>query len=231
MQRRRVILAVLATLVAAATVRADLMPMAPSPAPVCQETPPDTTTNGGQSGSREREGETARTEEGRLVLSSSHFSTFLPSYVPGFSASGRADVQSLLVRSSPDWEGVAGQGGETQPMQILSDRQSSFSLCLYALLGLGLFRSAPLVKKLPFGCIPSWYHEGGPGQIGHSHAISPDCLCSAPVYSFVPPDRRIEDAVPRYHWATVVAHWWRSQFIPTVFASRAPPSCSCLGRL
>jgi len=117
----------------------------------------------------------------------------------------------------------AGQTSETRPAQILADRQDSFTLCLYALLGLGLCRSAPFVKRLHFGCIPDWYHTGGPSQIGHSFAISPDGFSSAPVYCFLQPDLTTTDALPQFRWGIVVSLWRQSQFTPSVLASRGPP--------
>jgi hypothetical protein len=115
-----------------------------------------------------------------------------------------------------------GPAASAQPVHILADGQDSFSLCLYALLGLGLCKSAPFVKKFSFGYIPQWYHDGGPAQIGPSLAISPDCLCPAPV-CFVQPAARAGDRIPRYHFATVASLWRHSQFTPAVLAPRAPP--------
>ena len=61
-------------------------------------------------------------------------------------------------------------------LQILNDGQSSLSLCLSAIIGLGLYSGAQCVRRLSFGFIPEWYHNGGPFQIGHSFAVSPDSL-------------------------------------------------------
>jgi len=113
---------------------------------------------------------------------------------------------------------------ESQPVTVLSDDQNSLSLCLYALFSLGLCRSAPFVKKLHLGCVPDWYHSGGPFQIGHSQAIEPDCLCAAPVYCFVQADSAAEGPLPRYRYETIVCLWRTSQYTPAVLASRAPPS-------
>ncbi len=123
----------------------------------------------------------------------------------------------------------AGQSSETGPALILTDRQNSLTLCLYALLGLGLCRSAPLVKKLHFGCIPDWYHSAGPFQIGHSFAISPDCRPSASVFCFLQPDLAVGTRclLPRYRRETMVSFWRKSQGWLTVFASRGPPLHSC----
>jgi hypothetical protein len=120
----------------------------------------------------------------------------------------------------------AGQASETRPAQILTDRQNSLTLCLYALLGLGLCRSAPFVKKLHLGCIPDWYHSGGPSQIGHSFAISPDCLTAAPVVCFIQPAGETEDVAPAYFSGAIAALLRKSQFTPTALASRGPPYMS-----
>ena len=107
---------------------------------------------------------------------------------------------------------------------IRADEQNSLDLCLFALLGLGLCKSAPYVRKFSFGAIPDWYHTGGPFQVGHSHAISPDCLCQAPVYCFIQPDRPAANPASQYRQEAIVCLWRTSQFTPAVLASRAPPS-------
>jgi len=125
---------------------------------------------------------------------------------------------------------VNADAGQTSPIQYppsLTDGASSFSLCLYALMGLGLVRSAPWVKKLSFGCIPEWYHNGGPFQIGHSHAIGPESLCSAPVVCFVQLVCTGEDLLPRYYHGTTASLLRKSLFTPNVLGPRGPPVCSC----
>jgi hypothetical protein len=125
--------------------------------------------------------------------------------------------------SEPTVEGH--QTSKPQPAQILADRQNSLSLCLYALLGLGLCRSAPFVKKLHLGCIPDWYHSGGPYQVGNSFAISPDCLSPAPICCFQPDSAAgSQDLLPQHLRGIVVSLWRKSQFTPAVLASRGPPS-------
>jgi hypothetical protein len=136
-------------------------------------------------------------------------------------------VLSLLpVRYLLERGDEARQVDEIPSVQVLSDRQSSLSLCLYALLGAGLFRSAPLVKKLSFGCIPSWYHDGGPFRIGHSLAISPDCLCAMQVQCLVQPNWGAEGRVPKYHQEAIVSFWRRLQLMSITLASRGPPGVS-----
>ncbi len=114
----------------------------------------------------------------------------------------------------------------TQTAQIETDGQNSLYLCLYAMLSMGLCKSVPYVKKVSLGIVPQWYHDGGPFQIGHSQAISPDCLDSAPVYCFIQPDGRADDLMPRYRPGAVVSCWRTSQFTPSALASRGPPCLS-----
>jgi hypothetical protein len=139
-----------------------------------------------------------------------------------FDFPGIAGFNLQALNFSPDSDGDAERAGETQPLRILSDGQSSFSLCLYALVGLGLCRSAPWVRKLSVGVIPDWYHGGGPWQVGHSMAISPDC-CPVPIYCLVQPDHTREDSPSRHSRGTIMSLWRNSQFTPTVLAPRGPP--------
>ena len=134
------------------------------------------------------------------------------------------DLHLRPIAFLPTTNAAVEETGETQPpLQLLGpDRSSSFDLCLYALMGLGLCRSVPLVKKLSLGCIPDWYHAGAPSQIGPSHVAEPNCLCSAAV-CFVQPDDRAEDSIPQHRFGTIASLWRTSQCRPSAFASRAPP--------
>lgn len=109
---------------------------------------------------------------------------------------------------------------------ILTEGHSSFDLCLYALMGLGLCRSAPWVRRLHLGHIPDWYHSGAPQQIGHSHLLGPDALCDAAV-CFVQADAAPESLPVRCRAGTVPSLARRSQSIPAVLAARAPPRPTC----
>jgi len=140
-----------------------------------------------------------------------------------FDCPGVTDLDSLPVRFLSVSNDDAGQANEAKPVQVLADGQSSFSLCLSALLGVALCRSVPLVKRLHFGCLPEWYYHGGPSQIGYSLAISPDCLCSAPICCFIPPDGTVEDCLSQYYRGTVVSLLRRAEFTPTALAPRGPP--------
>ncbi len=123
----------------------------------------------------------------------------------------------------------AGSSGPAKHLRILTDRQNSLSLCLYALFGLGLCRSGAWIrKKLYVDLIPDWYHAGGPYQMGHSFAIAPNCLPSALRYCFIQPDSvmAIEAALLAFRWEIVASFWQQSQFPPGVVASRGPPYLS-----
>jgi hypothetical protein len=91
-------------------------------------------------------------------------------------------------------------------------------------MGFGLCRSAPSVRKLHLGWGPQWYHDGGPFQIGHTYAISPDCLCHALACCFVQPQGMVDPHIPCYHCLAVIARWRGFQFTPAVLAPRAPPA-------
>ncbi len=155
---------------------------------------------------------------------------------------GRADAQYANLSSPSNYLSVAdldlwsveflpkvnpdiGQTTGMQNPQILTDGTGSFSLCLSALIGLGMFSSAHLVKKLSFSFVPEWYHNGGPFQIGHSHAM-PESLCLTPVYCFIQPVFTVEDSLPQYRLGTVTSLWRKSQFTPTVLVPRGPPNMS-----
>lgn len=133
-----------------------------------------------------------------------------------------ADSDSLAVGSLFSTQANLEQASDPQPVCVLTDGHDSLSLCLCALLSLGLCRSAPWVKKLSFGFIPEWYHEGAPLQIGHRVVIAPDCLCST-VACFVQAEDTRQDLTPQYRRGTIEPLWRRSQFIPTALASRGPP--------
>ena len=136
------------------------------------------------------------------------------------------DLNLEPVRFSPEVGLGIGQPPLTQDAQILTDGQSSLSLCLSALIGLGLCSSAHCLKKLSFGFIPEWYHNGGPFQIGHSLAVSPESLCPAPACCFVQPVWAVEDSLEQYRLGTVTSLWRKSQFTLCILAPRGPPAMS-----
>jgi hypothetical protein len=141
-----------------------------------------------------------------------------------FGNSDVAGLDSLSVEFLPDAGAEGGQSGEMLSPRSLGNGPSSLNLCVYALLGAGLFKSTPRLKRLSFGIIPDWYHDSGPYQIGRSRAISPDCLFSVPAFCFIQPGDRPDDSPSPYRLETVVSLWRLSQFSPGVFTSRGPPA-------
>lgn len=105
----------------------------------------------------------------------------------------------------------------------LSGGPDSVSLCLYALMGLGLCSAPHWIKRLHFGHLPEWYHDGAPFQIGHSFAATPESLCSLQICYFDPPNETAEDFLPQYRQRDVISLWRKSQYTPDAIASRGPP--------
>ena len=137
-----------------------------------------------------------------------------------------ADLKLWSVEFSPDVGTDAGGNPEIQPPQIFKDEPSSISLCLSALMGLGLCASTHWVKRLHLGSVPEWFHDSGPFQIGHSHAATPESICTTQVCCLTQPAFTVEDSLPQYRLRAVVSLWRKSQFTPTILASRGPPNMS-----
>jgi hypothetical protein len=136
------------------------------------------------------------------------------------------DLDPWTVKLLPQTNTEVEQTSETQHLQSFTNGPGSLNLCLSALIGFGLCSSAHFVKKLSFSVVPEWYHNGGPFQIGHSYALTPDSLCPVPIYCFIQPVYIAEDPTIEHRWRTIVSFWRKSQFTPAVIASRAPPNFS-----
>lgn len=143
-----------------------------------------------------------------------------------FNYSSVTDLDLWPADLSPEPTADTAQTSEAQNLRSLTDGPGSFALCLYALIGLGLCQAAPWVKKLSFEFIPEWYHDGGPFQIGHSHAVTPETLYPTPAYCFIQPACMVESHIPQYSLRTIVYLWRESQFTPDVIAARGPPNMS-----
>jgi hypothetical protein len=136
-----------------------------------------------------------------------------------------AEVEYLPVGLLPK---EVTQSSQTAPIAHsidLRNEPGSLNMCLYALMGLGLCSSVHLVKKIHLGFIPEWYHDGGPFQIGHSFALSPQSLSPVPAYCFIQPDSAIANLLTfnKFRLRTIMSLWRKSQFTPDVIASRGPP--------
>ncbi|OHB74368.1 MAG: hypothetical protein A2Z25_23280 [Planctomycetes bacterium RBG_16_55_9] len=135
------------------------------------------------------------------------------------------EFDPLACPTRTDMADVA-QPSPTPPVMELTGGPDSCSLCLYALMGVGLCCAPHWVKRLSSGHIhlPEWYHDGGPFQIGHSHAATPDSLCTLQLCLLEPPDGPAEDSQLLYRLGTIHALWRKSQFTPAALASRGPPA-------
>lgn len=118
------------------------------------------------------------------------------------------------------------QADVVQNPQSLSEGRNSLQFCLSALASLGLCCCAQRVKKMSLGFVPDWYHEGGPFQIGHSHALHPETLYPIPVCCFIQPAGTGDNPLARYHFEIIIPFWRKSQFTAVILATRGPPRIS-----
>lgn len=137
-----------------------------------------------------------------------------------------ADLDLWSIKFSFDNSADVSHTPEIQPSITLMDGTSSLNLCLSALLSLGLCSSFHWVRKINLGFIPEWYHDGGPCQIGHSHALCPNNIRLIPADCFVQPISPAKDSLAQYHTRAVMSLWRISQFTPNIIASRPPPNKS-----
>ncbi|HSW01600.1 MAG TPA: hypothetical protein VLI39_15630 [Sedimentisphaerales bacterium] len=199
MRRSRVIVAFLVSMSIAACVRADMSPV------------------GGWN-----DGPTwPSRDDGHLIAPSVEAS--VPATALRFDDSGWSAIDLPFGR----FGGVVLPAAEPLVVHVLSDDQDSLSLCLYAFLSLGLYRSGHWIKRFSWGAIPHWYHDGGPFQIGHSHAISHDCLGFVSTHGSLLPTGVLPMPMLKHRGQALIAFWRKSQSVPTILASRAPPLRSC----
>jgi len=119
-----------------------------------------------------------------------------------------------------------GQNSEIQHIKGLTNGPNSLNFCLSALISFGLCCSTHCMKRMSLSFVPEWYHEGGPFQIGHSHAVMPGTLRLAQAYCFIQPEFAEDNHLPKFCLKTVISLWRKSQFTPAVIASRGPPNMS-----
>ena len=192
---RRYILTFIVVLVFVASVRADMMPVSQEGA-VCRQSP----------GSCDR----ADLQSENLPV------------IPDLA--GIADMDLWSVELLVEADSQAGQNPDLQHLQTLTDGTNSLKYCLSALISLGLCCCGQWVKRISLGFVPEWYHEGGPLQVGHSHALMPGTLAPAQACCFIQPYCTEDSNLPRYCLKTIISHWRKSQFTPDVIASRGPPA-------
>jgi hypothetical protein len=163
-----------------------------------------------------------------IALNASFCRTVLqkPDSLRPFNYPVTADLDLWSIKFSLDNNADISHTPDIQPSITLSEGPSSLNLCLSALLSLGLCNSFHWIRKIHLGSIPEWYHNGGPLQIGHSHALCPITLCPIPVNCFIQPVRPVGYSLPQYCLKATIPLWRESQFTPTVLASRPPPFMS-----
>jgi len=96
-------------------------------------------------------------------------------FTPLFAADNAPDFFQFDIRNSES---------EVKQLPPAPDSAALFLCGLGTLGALQLTRSA---KKLHWGNVPSWFHTGGPAQIGNSHALNLDLIDALPVCWFDQP--------------------------------------------
>lgn len=133
------------------------------------------------------------------------------------------DVRALVVVSRPLGATSAAAPAETvgEPTHSLPPPPSSVALVLSAIGSAGAYQAARSLRKLHFGVVPDWYHDGAV-QVGHRTPLSlefslnalPACVFEAPLVAELAGSWRVpRDCVPRPRLAL---------FLPTE-APRGPP--------
>ena len=117
-------------------------------------------------------------------------------------------IGGLKPTLQPAAKTYVGQIHQTHSLQITTDGQGSFSLCLYALIGLGLAKCAPLTKRISFG---------------HSFSIPAESFCSAPALCFIQPVYTEPEVLPQRYREAISSLLRKSLFTPVVLGGRGPP--------
>jgi len=134
-----------------------------------------------------------------------------------------ADLELPPTGISPDMPVEAIDSGEPPVASlILADKQDSLGLCLYALVSLGMCKSAPWVRRLSVDAITCWYNDGlglcsRDGQMALSNSAGPTVPCLDRW------DNWLARGTARRHVRAVVSLWRKSQMAASVLASCGPP--------
>lgn len=115
---------------------------------------------------------------------------------------------------------------EPQPLQVLTEKDDSLTLCLSALMSLGLCNSIPWTRKWVVRPLPRWYWSGCPGVYRPCLAISVILLHPEPTAPWDPPADPPQDAQAHSLSETTVPLWQESQSTLPVLTARGPPACS-----
>lgn len=136
---------------------------------------------------------------------------------------GVIDMDYSSVGFIPESKAVIEQSSRAGHLNIMKPDSGSRSMCIYTLIGLGLCNSVTWVKKMSFGFIPEWYHDGGPHQVGHSHAVMPGTLKPVPVGCILQPDYIGESLLSRCYKEIGISFLRNSMFTKDTLFYRGPP--------
>jgi hypothetical protein len=112
---------------------------------------------------------------------------------------------------------------ESLPVIILREKEGSFTLCLYAMMSLGLIDSVPWTRKWMFRAMPRWYRNGCPGVYRPCLAISVMMRHPEPTAHWDRPPDPPQDQPTQDRYETTLPLWRPSQCTPAVVAPRGPP--------
>lgn len=113
---------------------------------------------------------------------------------------------------------------ESPPVRILTEKEGSFTLCLYAMMSLGLIDSVPWTRKWVVRTLPRWYWNGCPGVYRPCLAISVMLRHPEPTAHWDPPAEPTQDQPTQDRYETTLLLWRPSQCTPAVVAPRGPPA-------
>jgi hypothetical protein len=135
-------------------------------------------------------------------------------------------LTSLALGDPVDPASFAVESGQDDSqLTTLPPAPDSAVLALSGLLGLGAVQLGRNVRKLHFGALPEWYHEGAV-QIGHSTPLDLDLgftHAALPACAFTQPTERVS-VLFGAQWPDAVP--CAPQFQPTPESPRAPPQTS-----
>jgi|GEM_PF-1657692 len=113
---------------------------------------------------------------------------------------------------------------QSQPVHLLAEKEGSLTLCLYAMMSLGLIDSVPWTRKWVVRTLPRWYSSGCPGVHRPCLAISVMLRHPEPTAHWDPPPEQPEDQPTQERYELSHLLWRPSQCTPAVVAPRGPPS-------
>ncbi len=101
--------------------------------------------------------------------------------------------------------------------------QGSLVLCMYALMGLGLYGAPDSIKRASCCQVTEWCHgRFATAQAGTCLALFPAAFATGPGSDLSPPE-----STSPYRMGIVVSLWRESQFTSDVISPRGPPRCAC----